>query len=67
MPLGLFKGERTFTLTSEGHSTRFTMREEFSGLMLPLIWKSMPDLGPSFQQFADGLKQQAEATSLSLA
>lgn len=62
MPLGLFKGIRTFTLTPEGSSTRFTMREEFSGPMLPLIWGSMPDLGPSFQQFADGLKQRSETT-----
>ena len=67
MPLGLFTGERTFTLSDEGNLTRFTMREEFSGPLLPLIWRSMPDLGPSFQQFADGLKQQAEAASLSFA
>jgi hypothetical protein len=28
--------------------------------MLPMIWRSMPDLGPSFQQFAGGLKARAE-------
>jgi hypothetical protein len=28
--------------------------------MLGLIWRSMPDLGPSFEQFARGLKQRAE-------
>lgn len=61
MPLGLFKGVRTFTLTPSGEGTTFGMREEFSGLMLPLIWRSMPDLQPSFDQFAAGLKQQAEA------
>jgi hypothetical protein len=61
MPLGLFKGERTFTLTPQGERmTRFTMREEYSGPMLPLIWRSMPDLQPSFEQFANGLKRQAE-------
>jgi len=27
---------------------------------LPLTWRSMPDLQPSFDQFAAGLKQQAE-------
>ena len=63
MPLGLFKGEWTFTLSSEGGRTRFTMREEFSGPLLSLIWRSMPDLGPSFQQFANGLKEQAEAAA----
>jgi hypothetical protein len=62
MPLGLFKGVRKFTLTPEGDGrTRFTMREEYTGLFLPLIWRSMPDLGPSFEQFASGLKARAEA------
>jgi hypothetical protein len=61
MPLGLFKGVRTYTLTPQGNgTTRFKMREEYSGPMLPMIWRSMPDLGPSFNQFANGLKQQAE-------
>ena len=61
MPLGLFKGERTFTLTPRGDDgTHFKLREEYSGPMLGLIWKSMPDLGPSFDKFAHGLKQRAE-------
>jgi hypothetical protein len=61
MPLGLFKGVRTFALTpQDGGATRFTMREEYTGPLLPLIWRSMPDLGPSFRQFADGLKERAE-------
>ena len=61
MPLGLFKGVRTFALAPDGGATRFTMREEYSGPMLGLIWRSMPDLGPSFEQFARGLKQRAES------
>lgn len=61
MPLGLFKGVRTFTLSPEGDKTRFFMKEEFSGLMLPLIAKSIPDLNPAFQQFADGLKKQCNS------
>jgi hypothetical protein len=60
MPLGLFKGVRTFTLTPEDGATRFTMREEFTGPMLPLIRRSMPDFTPSFEQFARGLKARAE-------
>jgi hypothetical protein len=61
MPLGLFKGVRTFTLAPEnGGATRFRMREEYTGPLLPLIWRSMPDLGPSFEQFARGLKARAE-------
>lgn len=62
MPMGLLKGVRTFTLTPEAGETRFRMREEYTGPLLPLIWRSMPDLGPSFRQFADGLKARAEGT-----
>ena len=62
MPLGLFKGVRTYTLSPQGNgTTTFTMREEYTGPMLPMIWRSIPDLGPSFTQFASGLKQRAEA------
>ena len=61
MPLGLFKGVRTFALApgTDG-TTRFTLREEYTGPLLPVIWRSMPDLGPSFRQFANGLKRRAE-------
>ena len=63
MPLGLFKGVRTFTLAAEGGATRFTMREEYSGPLTGLVGRSMPDLQPSFDQFASGLKQRAERGS----
>jgi hypothetical protein len=43
-----------------GGAARFTVREDYTGPLLPLIWRSMPDLGPSFRQFADGLKERAE-------
>lgn len=62
MPLGLFKGERTFTLSSSGNTTTFTMREEFTGLLAPLISKSIPDLQPAFEQFANGLKARVEGS-----
>ena len=62
MPLGLFRGERTFTLAQHAAGgVEFTMQEVFSGLMSPLIARSIPDLQPSFDEFAAGLKQQAEA------
>lgn len=60
MPLGLFKGVRTFSLSKEGGKTRFAMREEFSGPMLKMISKTMPDLQPSFDQFAADLKARVE-------
>jgi hypothetical protein len=61
MPLGLFKAERTFTLTPEGDALKFEMREVFSGLLSPLIERSLPDLQPAFDEFALALKQRAEA------
>ena len=62
MPFGLFRGVRTYELSdgAEGQ-VRFRMRERYSGPLLPLIWRSMPDLGPSFQRFARGLKQRVES------
>ncbi|MEO1144358.1 MAG: SRPBCC domain-containing protein [Cyanobacteria bacterium J06638_22] len=63
MPFGLFQGIRTFTLapTSNGQTT-FHMEECFSGLMSPLIIPSIPDLTPSFEEFAEGLKTKVEST-----
>jgi hypothetical protein len=62
MPLGLFKGVRTFTLSPEGNgSVKFTIREVFSGPLLGLIGKSIPDMTASFEQLAAGLKRRAES------
>jgi hypothetical protein len=61
MPLGLFRGVRTFTVTpAEDGRSEFKMREEYTGPLLGLIWRSMPDLAPSFKQFAAALKVRAE-------
>lgn len=63
MPLGLFKGVRRFTLTPQPNgTTSFDMREEYTGPLLPMIWKSIPNLQPSFDQFVKGLKEKAEST-----
>lgn len=61
MPMGLFKGVRTFTLTPDDGGTRVDVREVYTGPLLPMIWPSIPDLGPSFNQFVTGLKRKAEA------
>jgi hypothetical protein len=57
----IFQGVRTFALTprSDG-STDFTMKESFSGLILPLVKRSLPDFGPVFERYANDLKQEAE-------
>ena len=64
MPLGLFKGERTYTLTNQSDGgVEFAMRELYTGLMAPLITRSIPDLQPSFDEFAAALKSRAEGGS----
>jgi hypothetical protein len=62
MPLGLFQGKRTFTLTpGPDGDVEFSMREEYTGLLAPLIGRSIPDLQPAFDAFASDLKRAAEA------
>lgn len=56
MPLGLFTGTRTYRLDPDGDKTRFQMIEVFSGPLAPLITRSIPDLQPSFDAFAAGLR-----------
>ncbi len=36
------------------------MREELTGLMAPLITKSIPDLQPAFDELAAALKKRSE-------
>lgn len=63
MPLGLFKGVRTFTLTPHNGQVHFNMNEVFSGLLLPVIGRSIPNMTKTFQEFAQGLKAEAERVS----
>lgn len=64
MPLGLFKGERTYSLSKQPDgSVEFSMQEIFSGFMAPLIAQSIPDLQSSFDEFAAALKRRAEETA----
>ncbi len=61
MPLGLFTGERTFSLTQVSpEAVEFSMTEVYSGLLSPLIEGSLPDMQPAFEEFALGLKRCAE-------
>jgi len=64
MPMSLFKGERTFALNLRPNGeVEFSMREEYTGLLAPLIGRSIPDLQPAFDEFANDLKRAAEALS----
>ena len=52
----MFRGRRTFTLTpTDDGKTQFSMVEEFTGLMLPMIASSLPDFAPVFDQYAADL------------
>lgn len=64
MPLGLFVGTRTFTIAPQNRGiVRFEMREDFTGLLAPLIVRSIPDLQPAFDEFARCLRAAAERRS----
>ncbi len=61
IPLGLFRGVRTCEVSPDDHgATAFRVREEYTGPLLGLIWRSMPDLGLSSGRFARGLKRRVE-------
>lgn len=61
MPLGLFKGERTYLVKPREGVTHFEMTEAFSGPLAGVFTKAIPDLTESFNLFADSLKTAAEA------
>jgi hypothetical protein len=64
MPLGMFKGVRTFELEPVGAGeVAFRMSEVYIGWMAPLIAGSIPDLQPAFDEFAADLKRAAEAAT----
>lgn len=59
-----FKGVRTYTLEpGEEGTTVFTMREVFTGVMLPMIKGSLPDFAPIFERYAEDLARACESAS----
>ncbi len=60
----IFSGVRIFVLRPRADgSTDFSMDERFSGVMLPLIARFLPDFRPVFASFASDLKREAERAS----
>jgi hypothetical protein len=54
---------RGFAVTPQPNGTvRFDMREEYTGPLAGMIFKSIPDLAPSFARFAAGLKHRVEGS-----
>lgn len=59
----IFKGVRTYTLAPRPDGTTdFSMAEDYTGLMLPMIAGSLPDFKASFEQYLADLKREAERT-----
>jgi hypothetical protein len=63
LPLGLFTGRRTLTLTplTGGTSTEFRMHLHMSGPLSGPIVKSLGDRQPEIDSFSAALKSRAES------
>ncbi len=60
LPLRLFVGRRSFTVTAVGDQTVFRMHLHMSGPLSPLILKSVGDRQPEIDNFSAALKRRAE-------
>lgn len=60
MPLGLFIGRRTFTVTPSARGSEFRLHLRMSGALSSLIIKSVGDRQPEIDSFAAALKARAE-------
>lgn len=61
LPLGLFVGRRTFTVTPAEGGARFHLHLRMSGLLAPLILKSIGDRQPEMDSFSSALRARAES------
>lgn len=61
LPLNMVTGTRSFQLTPQanGH-TLFVMEEIFSGWLMPILGRAIPDLSQSFEDFAVALQNRVE-------
>jgi uncharacterized protein YndB with AHSA1/START domain len=60
LPLGLFVGRRMFTLTPCAAGVEFRLHLHMSGLLAPLILKSVGDRQPEIDSFSTALKARCE-------
>ena len=62
---GLFDGEHIFELHPAGpNGTRFVQREQFGGLLIPMLWKMLEtDTREGFEAMNMALKERAEAAA----
>lgn len=60
----MFGARRTFVLKLVAAGTRFEMAEGFSGLMMPLIGRTLPDFQEMFAAYARDLATECERREL---
>lgn len=60
LPLGLFTGVRTFSLSPENGKTYLKVREEFRGPLLGMIRRTVPDMGQDCTGYVNAVKDRAE-------
>ena len=60
LPLGLFVGLRTFTVTPRGTGAEFRLHLRMSGPLSSLILRSVGDRQPEVDSFSAALKRRAE-------
>ena len=64
LPLNMVTGTRSFQLTPQvDGTTLFVMEEVFSGWLMPIFGRVIPDLSQSFEDFALALQKRVEATT----
>jgi hypothetical protein len=61
LPLGLFVGRRAYTVSPHPMGTEFRLQLDMSGLVAPLILRSVGDRQPEIDAFADALRRRTEA------
>jgi hypothetical protein len=62
---GVFDGRHRFELEATEHGTRFTQREEFSGVLAPLLPRSLhARTAAGFAAMNDALKARVEHTAV---
>ena len=60
LPLGLFTGLCTFTLSSQGGMTHLRVNVEFSGPLRGLYWTAVPDTQRALIDYVNAVKKRAE-------
>ncbi len=60
LPLGLFVGRRGYVVTPEGDSAEFRLHLQMTGILAPMIVKSVGDRQPDIDSFANALRTRVE-------